>query len=129
MMEINVSQDQGRVSVTVLKIIGNLTSESELAAQADKAHDAGSHHILLDLSEVPYVSSSGLRALHYIFTLLKTAEDNKTAEKEGIVSGSYVSSHLKLLKPNKHVLEVLKTAGYDMFLEIHTDYQKAIASF
>jgi hypothetical protein len=26
-------------------------------------------------------------------------------------------------------MEVLKTAGYDMFLEIHTDYKKALASF
>ena len=128
-MEINVSQDQGKVPVTVLKLNGNLTSEVELQEHAQKAHDGGSHYILLDLSEVPFMSSSGLRALHYIFTLLKTASDDDKAEKAGIVAGTFVSPHLKLFKPTQHVLEVLKTAGYDMFLEIHTDYKKAIASF
>jgi anti-anti-sigma factor len=128
-MEINVSQAQGKVPITVIKLKGNLTSESELQTQAQKAHDAGSHHVLLDLSEVPYISSSGLRALHYIFSLLKTSQDDAATEKAGIVSGTFTSPHLKLLKPTQNVLQVLKTTGYDMFLEIHTDYQKAIESF
>jgi hypothetical protein len=34
-----------------------------------------------------------------------------------------------LLKPSKSVAEVLRMSGYDMFLEIHQDLKKAIASF
>jgi anti-anti-sigma factor len=128
-MEINVSQDNGKVPVTIFKIKGDITSEVELQDQANAAHEAGSHHILLDLSEVPYMSSAGLRALHYIFSILRTHGDSDRATREGIASGTYVSPHLKLYKPNNHVLEVLKTAGYDMFLQIHNDYKKAIASF
>ena len=128
-MEINLSQAQGNVSVTVIKIKGNITSEVELQEKAKEVHDSGIHHILLDLSEVPYMSSVGLRALHYIFSLLRTHEESDQATKAGIAAGTYLSPNLKLYKPNKHVTEVLKTAGYDMFLEIHTDYKKAIASF
>jgi hypothetical protein len=36
---------------------------------------------------------------------------------------------LKLLSPTQHVAESLRVAGYDMFLEIHQDRRKAIASF
>jgi len=49
--------------------------------------------------------------------------------KKGIVAGTFTSPHLKLYNPTSHVLEALKTAGYDMFLEIHRDYKKAISSF
>ena len=128
-MEINLSQEQGKVSVSVFKVKGNITSEVGLQEKAKEVHDAGIHHILLDLSEVPYMSSAGLRALHYIFSLLRTHEESAQATKAGIAAGTYLSANLKLYKPNKHVTEVLKTAGYDMFLEIHTDYKKAIASF
>jgi len=128
-MEINISHEHGKTPVAVLKIKGNLTSEAELQEKAEAVHNAGTHHILLDLSEVPYMSSAGLRALYSIFSLLRTHGDSDQAAKAGIAAGTYLSPNLKLYKPNKHVTEVLKTAGYDMFLEIHQDYKKALASF
>jgi len=129
-MEIKTSQDKGKVPVTVFKLKGNLTSEVELQEQAKAAYQAGTRHILLDLSDVPYTSSAGLRALHYMFSLFRTTSDETDQQmRSGITAGTYISPHLKLYKPNTHVTEVLKTAGYDMFLQIHTDYKKAIASF
>lgn len=128
-MEITVLQEQGKVPVTVFKIKGNVTSDVELQEQAQKAHASGTHYILLDLSEVPYMSSAGLRALHSIFSLLRTHGASNEETKAGITSGTYLSPNLKLYKPNDHVREVLKISGYDMFLEIHTNYDKAIASF
>jgi hypothetical protein len=57
-----------------------------------------------------------------------TSENNE-AVKRGIAVGTYTSPHLKLLKPNPKVLDVLKLTGYDMFLQIHNGYNHAIASF
>jgi hypothetical protein len=130
-MEIKISQENGKVPVTVFKVKGNITSETELQEQAKAAHTSGTQNLLLDLSEVPYMSSAGLRALHHIFSLLRssTSGENDQKMRAGITAGTYASPHLKLYKPNAHVTEVLKTAGYDMFLEIHDDYKKAIASF
>lgn len=127
-MEIQLSQEQGNVPVSVFKLKGNLTSEVELQKQAEAVHKAGIHHILLDLSELAFMSSAGLRALHHIFSVLRHRENTEDAKK-GITAGTYLSPNLKLYKPNKNVLEVLKTSGYDMFLEIHHDYKKAIESF
>jgi hypothetical protein len=130
-MEISVSQEQARVPVTILHLKGAVRDNAPIEAQARAAFEAGARNILLDLSEVPYMATAGLRALHTIFTMLRTnaPDESDEATKAGIAAGTFVSPHLKLLKPTPHVLEVLKMAGYDMFLEIHHDLKRALASF
>jgi hypothetical protein len=130
-MDMTVSQEQGRVPVTVLHIKGEIRDNREIEARAQAVYDGGARNLLLDLSEVPYMATAGLRALHAIYTMLRTdaPEESDEATKAGIAAGTFVSPHLKLLKPTPHVLEVLRIAGYDMFLEIHRDLKQAIASF
>ena len=130
-MKISVSQEQGRVPVTVFHIDGNLTSEEELQEMARQAYEGGARNILMDLTDVPFMASAGLRALHYIYTLVRadTPEESDGVVRKGIAAGTWTSPHFKLLKPNRNVLEVLRTTGYDMFLEILTDRKQAIASF
>jgi hypothetical protein len=130
-MDILVSNEQGRVPVTVFHIKGDLTSGEQLQTQAQEAFEDGTRDLLLDLREVPYISSGGLRALHYIYMLLRTdaPEESDEAVRAGIRAGTYTSPHLKLLKPSETVMKALSLAGYDMFLEIHQNLKKAIASF
>ena len=130
-MEIVVSHEQGRVPVTVFHVKGTVTSEDELQACARSEFEAGTRNLLLDLTDVPYMASAGLRALHHIYTLLRSDAPGESDEavRRGIAAGTFMSPHLKLLKPSKHVLEVLKSTGYDMFLEIHQDLKRAVASF
>ena len=130
-MEIRISEEQGRVPVTVFHVKGPVTTNEELERYAEDAFNSGMKNLLLDLSDVPYMATSGLRALHNIYTLLRTQStaESDEAVRVGIASGTFVSPHLKLLKPSAHVLEALKVAGYDMFLEIHRDLKRAVASF
>jgi len=130
-MEIAVKQEQGKVPVTVLQLKGDLTAEEPLRSQVEAAHKAGTRHLLLDLTHVQYISSAGLRALHHTYTLLREqgAAAQTDAIPRGILAGTYHSPHLKLLKPSKNALKALSVAGFDMFLEIHDDYKKALASF
>lgn len=130
-MNISTSQEQGRVPVTVFHLSGAITSNVEIEQQAQAAFDAGARNVLLDMSDVPYIATSGLRALHFIYTLLRAdvPEESDEAVKAGIRAGTFFSPHLKLLNPSPHVVEALKVAGYDMFLEILRDRKKAIASF
>jgi hypothetical protein len=130
-MDVTVSQAQGRVPVTIFRITGAVTDNQELEARAQAAYDSGARSIVLDLTDVPYMATAGLRALHAIFMLLRadTPEESDAATKAGIAAGTFMSPHLKLVKPSPHVLEVLKAAGYDMFLEIHRDVNQAVASF
>ena len=130
-MDVTLSQAQGRVPVAIIRIEGAVTDNRDLEAHAQAAYEAGARNILLDLTDVPYMATAGLRALHAIFALLRadTPEESDDATKSGIAAGTFMSPHLKLVKPSAHVLEVLKAAGYDMFLEIHRDVNQAVASF
>ena len=76
-LNINVTQAQGNVPVTVMHLNGHLHGETEglLLGRARQAVQDGSKHILLDLSGVDVLTSAGLRAIHSIFNLLTPQGD------------------------------------------------------
>jgi anti-anti-sigma factor len=132
-LSINVEPMQGRVPVTVFHIKGDIDGNTyeQLQAQANESYQSGTRHLLLDLSDVPYISSAGIRALHYIFNLFRSdpASEGDVTIRQGVRDGTFKSPHLKLLKPNAGVTRVLSMSGYDMFLEIHNDLESAVHSF
>lgn len=129
-MEITVSHEDGRVPVTVFHLKGDLIHEEPLQSSIQEAYDAGARNALLDLREVPYISSAGLRVLHYVYNLLNESDsEGGETVRRGIAQGSYKSPHLKLLRPSKNAMKALSIAGYDMFLDIHDDEKEAVAAF
>jgi anti-anti-sigma regulatory factor len=130
-MEIVVSQAQGHVPVTIFHIKGDLSDEALLVTQARQALAAGTQNLLLDLTDVPYISSSGLRALHAVWMLLRedTSEAGSKRVKEGIAQGTYRARHLKLLNPSQNAQKALSVSGFDMFLEVHKRLPAALDSF
>lgn len=132
-MEIKVSAEQGRVPVTVLHVKGDLdmATSDQVLAQARRAFDAGARNIVLDLGEVPFMSSTGLRTLHAIFEMLRGSSPGESDEamRRGLADGTFKSPHFKLVNPSKRVYEVLSMAGFDMFLETHRSVRDAVASF
>lgn len=130
-MEVTVTIEEGRVPVTVFHLKGDLIHEEPLQSRVTEAHDAGARHVLLDLQDVPYISSAGLRVLHYVYNLLNRDQQEASEEevRRGIASGSYKSPHLKLLRPSKNAMKALSIAGYDMFLDIYDGQKEAVAAF
>jgi anti-anti-sigma factor len=132
-MTIDVESMEERVPITVFRIMGDIDGNTyeQLQAQANEAYQSGTRYLLLDLSEVPYISSAGIRALHYIFNLLRSdpAAESDDSIRKGVRDGTFKSPHLKLLNPNQGVAKVLGMTGYDMFLEVHNDLKEAVKSF
>ena len=132
-MDIEISHEQGRKPVTVFRIRGevNITTYEQLEKQARDAQASGTRDLLLDLTEVTYVSSAGIRALNNIFKLLRSdaPEESDEAMRRGLSDGTFKSPHVKLLNPTPRVVEVLKIAGVDMLLQIHQNRKDALASF
>lgn len=136
-MGITVHQAKGKAPVTVLQPHGDLDASNfrDLIAKAKEAHSAGARDILLDLSDTPYMSSSGLVALHSIATMLRgeTPPDLESGW------GTFRSidrdkdlgpqQHFKLLNPQPEVDKVLEMAGFKRFIEVYTDLETAVASF
>ena len=132
-MEITVTQEQGRVPVTVLQVAGNTDSNSanELEKKVMEVIDGGARYLVLDLSKVPYMSSAGLRVLQDVFTKLRSLSGSESKEDtyRQIADGSYKSPYLKLINPTKEVIEVLKMSGFDMLVSIEKNLKTAVASF
>ena len=132
-MDIVVSHAQGRVPVTVFRIKGeiNMDTYDQLQDQAQAAFKAGARKMLLDLSEVSYITSAGLRTINYIFKLLhsESPDASQAAMHQGLRDGTFKSPHLKLLNPQPAVQQALHMAGFDMFLEAHSSLEEAVASF
>jgi anti-anti-sigma regulatory factor len=134
-MQITVYQAQDRV--TVLQPHGDLDASSfrDLIAKAQEAYDTGTQNILLDLSDTPYMSSSGLVALHSIAVMLRGEKPPDLESGWGAFRAidrdrdRGFQQHFKLLNPQPDVDKVLEMAGFKRFLEVYTDLETAIASF
>lgn len=107
----------------------------DLISKARNAFEAGAQHILLDLSELTYISSAGLVSLHTI-ALMTRGESLPDPEQGWSALKSMdrsrdggVQKNLKLLNPRPEIMSVLDMVGFSEFFEVFTDRQKAIDSF
>jgi anti-anti-sigma factor len=121
------------VPLTVIHLKGSLDTAAyhQLQSHSRKAYESGMRNLLLDMREVTYISSGGLRAL---MDLLKLMSSDLSAEsREAMLlqpnSAPFKSSHFKLLDPPDQVRKVLTMAGIDIFLDIQDNYEEAVASF
>jgi anti-sigma B factor antagonist len=108
------------ISVESLKRVDLVTVagrvDSSNAANLDRAlkeiTENGRHNIVLDLSEVSYMSSAGLRA---IVAALRESKKNR--------------GDVRLCRPSERVSEVLSLAGLDSLFEVYPDTTAAVGSF
>ena len=136
-MNISVSQAAGRVPVTVIKLDGQLDGQNyqELIAKAQELYAAGTRDFLLDLSDLTYISSAGLVALHSVALLargeeLPDVEGGWSAYRSMGRSGEAgVQRHVKLLNPRSEVMNVLEMVGFGNVFEMYTDREQAVNSF
>ncbi len=132
-MQLKITTENARVPVTVVRAEGNIDSASyeTFLAGVEDAINQGARHILIDLSNVPFVSSAGLRALNILLNRLRalTPDVSDNDMKKGINSGTYKSPHLKLLNPSKATSTTLESSGFSMFIPVFHDLKTAIASF
>lgn len=136
-MNILTSVVQGRVPVTILRPEGRLDGQNyrELISKAAELYEAGARNILLDLTDVTYISSAGIVALHTIALMLRgeplpNLEDGWNAMRaSGRASEEGKQKHLKLLKPTPEVTNVLEMTGFSAYLEAFQDQETAIQAF
>lgn len=123
--------------MTVLKLDGQLDGQNyqELITKAQELFQAGARDFLLDLSDLTYISSAGLVALHSVALLargeeLPDVEGGWSAYRSmGRTSEAGVQRHVKLLNPRSEVMGVLDMVGFSNVFEIYTDREEAINSF
>jgi hypothetical protein len=92
---------------------------------------AGTRHLLINLEQAPHLNRIGILGIdHVLFSLLgNQSRDDRDAMYAGICAGTFLSPYLKLVNLSPRAQRALHTAGVDMYLEIHSDLNAAIASF
>jgi anti-anti-sigma factor len=134
-MNIKVSTEQARVPVTILQVEGDLDSftYNDFLSQAQKLINEGARYMMIDLAQVPYVSSAGLRAIYTIFHDLRAVHPEENLSEEEMERaarmGTYKSPHLKLLNLSNNVNGVFQMGGFGNYIETFTDREKALTSF
>jgi len=110
-MNIREREEQG---VTVYDLEGRIDTEGalDLDMTLQAAASAGKHKMVLDMSQVGYISSAGLRTLADILTRNREA-----------------GGDLKLVGLNRKVLRVLRIIGFDKFFSIYDALEAALAEF
>lgn len=112
-LHIAVAEEIGNAPVTVLHLKGDLdaSTQPELESKAGELIEKGASNLLIDLADVGYMGSAGLRALHSISNKLQG------------------NGQMKLLNPSASVSKVFKTLGFDAYFDIQTDLETAVQSF
>ena len=136
-MNISVSQAQGNVPVTVIKLDGELDGRTyqSLIDKAREVYEGGARDFLIDLADLTYVSSAGLVALHTVALLsrgeaLPDTEAGWSAIRSvGGASRGGLQEHVKLVNPREEVQSVLDMVGFSAAFEIFNDLDEAVKSF
>ena len=123
--------------ITVVHLVGDVDSSNytDVIAKAQELFDDGVRNLLLDLTQVPYVSSAGLMALH---TVARIYSGHSLQGKDGgrpifrainLKEDTSAREHVKLLNPQPAVDQVLDVVGLKQFFEIFADLDAAVSSF
>lgn len=136
-MNITVEQTTNDPSIAIMRLQGSLdASNYELVIEeAQTLRQAGVRFLLVDMSGVGFMASSGLVALHTAVMLMqgKPAPDLSAGwsvyHEIASASEQGLQNHVKLLDPQPKVHHTLEITGMHTFFEVHTDEQQALAAF
>jgi anti-anti-sigma regulatory factor len=136
-MQLTVESARGRVPVEILALHGSLDASNfeAVIAKVRELYQSGTRYLLLDLSDVPFMGSSGVVAIHSVALLMRNQEPPnlehgwQAFHTLGEEREQNIEQFVKLLGPQPKVSRTLQMTGIDAFLEIHTDREVAIASF
>ncbi len=137
-METTVEQAVGRVPITIVALDGELDASNfnGLIETARQLHDSGTRHLLLDLTDLRFMASSGLVALHSILRLMHGEPPPDPEAGWGAlhslgldVSSGEPQTEVQLCGAQAPVERVLIRTGLTRLFVIHPDRTSAIAAF
>lgn len=137
-LQTTVEQAEGRVPVTIATLVGELDASSYegVIETVRGIYDAGGRHLLLDLTGLSFIASSGLVALHSSLRLMRGEvppdPEYGWAALRAIgddVDIGTVQSNLQLCGTQEAVQKVLDRTGLGGLIPSHPDRASAIAAF
>lgn len=136
-MEVETREAQGRVPVTIMKLDGELDASNylDVIAKGSDAYAAGTRDLLLDLSDLSFMASSGLVALHSLVLVMNGEAPPDPEHGWGAFRGISrdrergFAEHFRIYNPQPSVARTLEVTGFKNFVQVHTILEEALASF
>ena len=131
-MEISVSFHEGKETIAIMKLNGDINASNfiQVSDKAQELYMNPARNLIIDLSDVPSISSTGLAAIHKI-ALLYSGVPQKVQQdlNPDFTHSSNARKHVKLLKPQPEVEKTLEKAGMQLFFKVFQDLESALTSF
>lgn len=138
-VQYQVEEIQADKPITILKLIGELDASCYLDVinKVQNLYNEGHRHLLLDLSEMPFMASSGLVTFHGIALIMQgetPPDPNQGWQALHAISNDLDDSNAKhanckLLSPQPRVSKTLKMTGFDNLFAQYQARESAIRSF
>lgn len=133
MLEITSNTESARVPVTIINLKGEVDSSNHqlFQAEGEALINQGSLYLLINLKEVTYMSSAGLRVIHVLFNKLreihKDVNDDELRVK--MKAGGYKSPYIKVVNLSASLKELFELSGFETYVESFENIASAINSF
>ena len=135
-MKITSTKIEKPASVTILHLEGKLDGASyeSLIDEAQNVYDEGVRDLILDLSQLTFISSAGMVALHKVALLFRGEQPDQDQGWAAYRSinrdrGNGTQQHVKLFSPSEPVRQVLDMTGFSSLFNSFTNLHQAEASF
>lgn len=131
-MEISVFIEQGNEPIALMRLKGEINASNfmEVVDKAQELYNNPARNLIIDLSEVPSISSTGQVAIHKIALIYSGVPQKVEADKNpDFTHNAQARKFVKLLNPQPAVDEALTKAGMKLFFKVFDDLDSAIKSF
>jgi anti-anti-sigma factor len=137
-MQTTMERIEARVPITVMTLTGELDASNYLRLVDDvrPLYGAGVRHLLLDLTDLTFISSSGLVSLYSIEKVMQGQEPpdpeygwGALHEVGRAVEDGTIQTAVQLCGVQPGVREVIERTGLDRLFRIHPDRATAVAAF
>ncbi len=129
-MEITV--EQVSESIAVIRLTGEINASNfmQVIEKARALYDNFTRNLIIDLGEVPSISSTGVVGIHKIALIYSgVPQDVEENENPDFTHVSTARKHVRLLNAQPDVDKTLEMAGMKLFFKIFKSLEDAIKSF
>ncbi len=128
-MNITVSIQQVHEPIAIMHLQGSVDASNfvQVVDKAREIYENPARNLVIDLSEVPSISTTGLVAIHKIALIYSGVPEEKA--HPDLTHSSTARKHVKLLNPQPAVDQALETAGLKLFFKVFHDLESALNSF
>lgn len=134
-MDIDVSIHQAEKPIAIMRLRGEINASTylDVVTRAQEIYKDVARDLIIDLSEVPAVTSTGLVSIHQISLIYsgvpQQIETDGTEVRTDFTHSNTARKHVKLLSPQPEVDKALEAAGLKLFFKVFGDLESAINSF